>query len=389
MGDKPHGRLLELDGLRGIAVLFVVIHHYFTGVVAVGTLPAWGKTLHALTYPLLVSGVDLFFVISGYIVGGIVIDNIAKPDFFRSFYIRRATRILPLYFGMLALFYFAIAVSRVFPNPMDIWLLKGDLPLWSYAVFMQNYFAGWYEHPGGRFFAMAWSVATEEHFYLLFPPLLYFAGLRRTAIIILAILLVCPLVRMIAERSFGFYAAYMPFPARADSIAYGVVVALMQRRWPLYMTGSLARRLAALTSLFFFGVLCAQSLGVIVVGAAGRFTLLGLLYAAVIVWGVLGGGLFAKVLRHPALLFFGMISYPLYMFHQAVNGTLQGFVAHQAPILASLSDFLLSSMSLAISVGLATLSTRYYDGPIRRWGYRMTTDLAIADPPRLRRAIAT
>lgn len=387
MSDKQHSRLLELDGLRGLAVLFVVVHHYFTGVMSPGDLPTWGLNIYAIAYPLLVSGVDLFFVISGYIVGGIVIDNIDKADFFRSFYIRRATRILPLYFGMLALFYLAIAMTQVFPNPMDIWLLKGDIPLWSYPIFMQNYFAGWYDHPGGRFFAMAWSVATEEHFYLLFPPLLYFLGLKRTAMVLLVTLIVCPILRMVAQQQIGFYAAYLPFPARADSIAYGVVVALMQRRWPLLMTGMAVRRLAVLATISLGAALCAYSLGHIQLGTAGRFTLLGLFYSAVIVWGVLGGGVFARLLRNRFLLFFGLISYPLYMVHQAVNGTLHGFISHQAPTLASMSDFLIACTSFIIATILATLSTRYYDGPIRRWGYSVSTDLAIALPHRGRSTV--
>src|ERR671933_724528 len=120
-GSRPP-RYPELDGLRGIAILMVVAWHYNLG-------------------PFL-SGVDLFFVLSGFLLGGILLDKKEAPNYFKAFYARRVCRIFPLYFVCLLVFVILVAV------PVLGWLLFGDsirlllgdpIPLWSYMTFTQNF----------------------------------------------------------------------------------------------------------------------------------------------------------------------------------------------------------------------------------------------------------
>lgn len=373
---RNKGRIAELDGLRGVAVILVVIHHYFTGIMP-ADVPWLAKVVHDLTAPFFLSGVDLFFVISGFIVGGLVIDNVSAHGFFRSFYIRRATRILPLYFGMYGLFLIAVLINSIYPNPMGIWLLKDNMPLWSYVVFAQNYFMAVEGHAGGKFFAMAWSVATEEHFYLLFPPLLWYIGLRRSAVVCCCLLIACPLIRELATAQWGFFAAYVPFPARADSIAYGVLVAIAVRAYPALLVGRPFQSVSILVAGLSGGTLIAYSMALTSLGNGSYFSLLALFYSAVIVVGVIGHGWLARVLRANWLQFFGAISYALYMFHQAVNGSMFGFLRHSAPSMISIADFVLTCASAVIATGLAYASTRWMEMPVRRAGYRVTRDLHV------------
>src|SRR5688572_21794420 len=104
MKNQSSQRIPELDGVRGIAILLVLVGHLF-----LHTIVAGNKTplayLVKLLKPFTVSGVDLFFVLSGFLIGGILLDNRASLNYFRAFYARRIFRIFPLYFAWLALFY--------------------------------------------------------------------------------------------------------------------------------------------------------------------------------------------------------------------------------------------------------------------------------------------
>jgi peptidoglycan/LPS O-acetylase OafA/YrhL len=373
MSEKAEKRIFELDGLRGTAVILVMIHHYFTGILP-DNLPLWEGLARDVTAPFFLSGVDLFFVISGFIVGGIIIDNVNDPGFFRSFYIRRTTRIFPLYFGMLSLFLATNAINAVWPNRMGLWLLKDNMPLWSYVVFMQNYFMAVDGQAGGKLFAMAWSVATEEHFYLLFPALLYFTGLRRTAVVCLSLLIVCPIIRDLAFARWGFFAAYVPFPARADTIANGVLIAMALRAWPRALRSAAVQRafvlLAALSAL----LLVFYDTHVLHFGPGIRFSVLAFFYACILVVGVIGSGRLASILRSKSLIWFGFVSYALYMFHQTVNGLMHAFILNQSPQMLTCADFGVTVCSVALTITAAWLSTKYYETPIRRFGYRITRD---------------
>ena len=107
MKEAPHAsppdfsrRIPQLDGLRGVAIALVVVFHYVNFAVESGA-PGWVKLLIRPT-SLGWSGVDLFFVLSGFLIGGILLDARESRNYFRVFYRRRACRILPLYFAFLA-----------------------------------------------------------------------------------------------------------------------------------------------------------------------------------------------------------------------------------------------------------------------------------------------
>ena len=108
-------RILELDGIRGLAALVVVLFHYT--IIGPGasfhTMLYWGRAVFRLGW----SGVDLFFVLSGFLIGGILLDSRNSPRYFRTFYARRSFRILPLYFVWLALYPLAVAAYSRWGNP--------------------------------------------------------------------------------------------------------------------------------------------------------------------------------------------------------------------------------------------------------------------------------
>src|ERR1044072_8024855 len=105
-------RILELDGVRGLAIALVLIFHYTDGVISTGERTVYGSS--ALFYAflptrLMWSGVDLFFVLSGFLIGGILLDSRTSPRYFTTFYARRIHRIFPIYYLMIAFVWIGVS----------------------------------------------------------------------------------------------------------------------------------------------------------------------------------------------------------------------------------------------------------------------------------------
>src|SRR5208282_2425862 len=155
-------KLVALDGVRGLAIVAVMLTH-----ISIQQVP-----LHPLlrgTLALGWSGVDLFFVLSGFLITGILLDTRQCPNYFRSFYARRVLRIFPLYYGFLtfALLVFPYIVSPDFmPAPSHRWL---------YVCYVAN----WLPHAQWHVLSHFWSLCVEEQFYFIWPLLILLVSPRR------------------------------------------------------------------------------------------------------------------------------------------------------------------------------------------------------------------
>src|SRR6516225_2852466 len=133
-------RIPALDGLRGIAIGLVLLRHAIFGVTSVEGIETHSPFTSALVAAgqLTWSGVDLFFVLSGFLIGGILLDARESPRYFQTFYFRRAYRILPLYFVTLAIFLFQhLPWMSALMRPGRFQPL--EIPGWAYATFTQNF----------------------------------------------------------------------------------------------------------------------------------------------------------------------------------------------------------------------------------------------------------
>lgn len=209
-------RIVELDGLRGVAVLLVLFHH-----LVVHSKMTRDAFLDLNIFRLAASswiGVDLFFVLSGFLITGILYNSKNANGYFRVFYSRRVLRIFPLYFGILA---FSVIVA---PG-----LLPGDAQFWYWTYLSNIYIAvqdGWPEPPHLNHF---WSLAIEEQFYLLWP--LAVLTLSRVKLIRLSIacMIVAFGLRVISPMGMSPLDSYLLLPTRMDALAAGAVVALLIR----------------------------------------------------------------------------------------------------------------------------------------------------------------
>jgi hypothetical protein len=132
-------RVPELDGLRGLAIVLVLLCHYI-GNSDHEALGGWADRVLWLFRGGWV-GVDLFFVLSGFLIGGILLDAREAPHYFKAFYLRRAHRILPVYFSLLALFAVSVCVLQLFPQGRAQANLHELSVLPRYVFFLQNFFA--------------------------------------------------------------------------------------------------------------------------------------------------------------------------------------------------------------------------------------------------------
>ena len=353
----------ELDGLRGVACIFVLLHHYVISTLTI-TLSGINKLIFDFISIILLSGVDLFFVLSGFLVGGIIIDNYRSPNFLKVFYLRRILRIFPVYYALIISFYFGFIMLKDF-HFFDDWLFKHPYPIWAYLVFVQSYFFGFFGNSGPLWVGVSWSVSVEEQFYLLTPFLMCFFGKRKALNFILLGIVIAPFIRFYLNYKAGFYATYMFFPARMDSLFWGVLLAYLLRDelWRAKL-----KELSFFIYAIIFLILISFLLGI---GASPvyKLTSLSILYTSLI-WVILEGTS-KKIKAFIALKIFvytGSISYAVYMFHQMVNGLLFGSILQIEPTISDVKSLFVTGLSLLVTFVLSHFSLKYFENPIRKIG---------------------
>jgi len=372
-------RIPELDGIRGLAILLVLAWHYFSMMVhpAPGTWVWYAKVATQLGW----SGVDLFFVLSGFLLGGILLENRESPNYFKTFYARRAYRILPIYCVVIIGFAVLLGLAQGRENAGLQHLVERPMPLWSYLTFTQNFAMLSAGSFGAQGLAVTWSLAIEEQFYLFLPLLILFVPRRSLPGLLILLIVAAPFCRglfFLGEKpgTEGF-AGFVMMPGRADALLLGVLAAVATRD-PGF-ADVFARNRVALGCLFlglFCGMVALSSYGrrlpPIVLHVGGQFWIAAF-YAMLIVWVTARpSGALGAVMRLPALRALGVASYAVYLFHMPVLGTVFAFAlaGGQRPALRGMSDATLVLASLALTLGLAALSWHIFEKPLLRLGHR-------------------
>src|SRR5579863_5485219 len=214
-------RIPQLDGLRGVAIAMVVAFHYAGFLVIIGA-PRLVKLLLVPT-SLCWSGVDLFFVLSGFLIGGILLDARRSSNYFRVFYVRRICRILPLYLAFLGVVFL---ISRY--RQQALW----STPWWTCLTFCQNLWMAVHNDVGSTGVNITWSLAIEEQFYLLLPAVIYFVKPPRLPWVLTGGILAAPLIRLAISLANPrlTVAMLVLLPCRMDSLLLGVAAAYFLRQ---------------------------------------------------------------------------------------------------------------------------------------------------------------
>ena len=203
------------------------------------------------------AGVDLFFVLSGYLITSILLQSKRSSTYYRSFYARRVLRIFPLYYAVLAFFLIVVPHLGVFSHVHDLWSPNAPREGIWYWLFLSNFRAAWLGAWDHQILSIAWSLAIEEHFYLIWPFVVRHVNERRLlwicgATIAGALALRVALIALGASER----AVYTLTPCRLDPLATGAAIAVLAAR-----NGGLARfagvaRVALPVSLTLFAALC-------------------------------------------------------------------------------------------------------------------------------------
>lgn len=323
-------RLPQLDGLRAVAFLAVFIHH------AVGLPLGW-------------VGVDLFFVLSGFLITGILIREKGAPRYFRTFYLRRFLRIFPPYYLFLGLTVLVLGM--------------GFLPqAWWYLLFLSNVrdslmtpFVSW--------LSPMWSLAVEEQYYLLWPLVVAAVPRRRLIGVCLCLVALAPVVRgLLTLNCTNFRPIYHLLPARMDLLAAGGLLALLrvsEPEWFRRLT-KCAPVMAALAA-GFFGILVVSVKTFRTSANSLLFNTLGYSLILVLMTGVLATtiglkvGLGFRFLSNRSTVFVGTISYTLYLVHKLALTAAHSVITDR---------FLAVGLGLALSVAWASLSWYLMEKPL-------------------------
>jgi len=346
-------RIPELDALRGIAAVVIVVYH-----------------LWFPTYGALGAAVDLFFVISGYLITTIILKQSEQPGFLVNFYLRRSLRIWPIYYLSLLLF---LAFNSVLPRQYPTEALPYFL---TYTQNIQEYWGG-SSPPFVHGFHHTWSLAIEEQYYLFWPIALVLFG--RRAVFPLALTL---MALSMGTRMAGF--SRWILITRLDGLALGGILAAMifaNERGQLSMT-RIRRTLlvAGFTSLTFMvrgnalltGLTATwPALGDPHVVISLRMFAMNLLFFALIGWIVIDSGNRRwSWLREGRLAELGQMSYGIYLYHYILLDLVQDF----ADRYGISNRFLIDGLKVSLSFAVAAASWRCVERPLLglkdRFGYR-------------------
>jgi peptidoglycan/LPS O-acetylase OafA/YrhL len=371
----PTGRLAELDGLRAIGMASVVLFHYFYLFVPKPLSAPWSYLLEPFNPTW--NRVSLLFVLSGFLIGNILLEHRNAPNFFQTFYIRRLCRILPLYYLFVFLYYVLVALGAENWSPL---IFGKPLPTWSYLTFTQSFvsifsrqteFAYW--------FGAMWTLNLEQQFYLVAPLFIRFMSPRvlvwasfilfvAAIIFRLWIFLVIPL---------GPNLTNLLLPSRLDTFMAGIWAALLLRseKWRNRLTNA-SRPLTFCFLILAGGVAifryASPDLRSFLWQSIG-YTWVALTYMAVLILAVtIPMGPVRRFLRHPFLARLATISYGMYIIHFPLLGLAHVWAFGTIPRVSTLAEVGVTLGALAVTILLAILSWHYIEKPFIDLGHHFT-----------------
>jgi peptidoglycan/LPS O-acetylase OafA/YrhL len=350
----PTLRIARLDGIRGFAILMVLLHHH--------ELLNTGWT-----------GVDLFFVLSGFLITKILLKSKNQDDYWSSFYRKRAARILP---PLLLL----IVIGTIFTPHLSPWAAAG------YLFFLGNVVDAT-GHAAYMLFN-TWSLAVEEHFYLFWPIAVLYLSRKKLAILACAVLLFDPVLRILFTPHVPAVAIYVLTPFRLDGLAAGSLLALfMEHEKITSLLQATSGWVAATTLAVYVGLhwwlgdafsypknhVLFNGVGYSLITATAFFVIAHVLLNE--------NAILSRIFSLRPLPALGRISYGVYLYHVVVIVLAEKLFGLTSPI-SKHSLRLLALFDIPVVIAIAYVSFRFYELPIMQWSSKRATAAALAETPR-------
>jgi peptidoglycan/LPS O-acetylase OafA/YrhL len=350
------GFIQELDGLRGIAILMVMVHRFWprTGIGVAADVAGTGWI-----------GVDLFFVISGFLIAGILLDTKGDAGYFRNFYARRALRIFPLYY------LFVIGVFIAFAHNAEF-LQRAGSPIW-YLVHLGNVPEGLLGKNTPYWIAPTWSLAIEEQFYMTFPLLVALLSRKRLTIVLVSMIVLAPVIRLVTMLAWPEQerVQYLFTLCRIDTIAVGCLLAVLVRAVDI-------ERYRDTLKLVAIGVLPTIVMLAIASHLDRRspfdrifgYSIVAVGCASIVALVILSRGSRATaVLRFAPLTYLGKLCFGLYLLHRPADTIVSAIGAR----LHIRHDLWLLIPKIGVAIVLATISWRLVERPFLHLKQRFAT----------------
>jgi peptidoglycan/LPS O-acetylase OafA/YrhL len=375
---RKFGRIPELDGLRGFAILLVLLlHSFYVPRVPASKLYAKFQYLFSLGW----TGVDLFFVLSGFLIGSILLEARGSKSYFRTFYVRRFFRIIPIYYLWISAYVVTVGLGG---NVLRAHLNSGvvtplGFPVYEHYLFVQNIWLPEYTTIFLAWMGLTWSLAVEEQFYVVAPFLVRYLRTPKLAAVLALLVLAAPFLRSyfyFHEFPIAFY-SYRATPCRADALALGMLVAILWREEKFRYWASAQR-----SKLYF-------ALGVLAGGMAALwywfanpfhwvtltigYSWIGFFFALLLVVLLAHpGGPIARGARAKWLAELGSVSYCVYLIHIGVAYICFGLVTRSIPHITDLKSIGLTLVCIAVTLILAKMSARFIEAPLIRKGHEFS-----------------
>ena len=373
--ERSPAHVPVLDGVRGLAILLVLLVHFTPDYLMPNRPLEWAKKAMFAGW----TGVDLFFVLSGFLITGILLRVRDTPRWVRNFYWRRALRILPLYMGSLVIVFGILPlIVRPGRDPEFDAMQTIQGWFWVHAANVAIYFhsfASTASHTTN--ISHLWSLAVEEHFYLLWPFLVARLPERRLLPVLLAIIGVAIGFRLLALATLvepTLTSAYVQTPTRMDALALGALLCVLLRRFP-----ALALRRYAVVLLPLIGLICLTDFflekglwpGSKFVRTIG-LTLFAIFYASLIVVLLTDQRRtpLHRLINNGPMRFLGKYSYGIYVIHGLMVPTLHRWFPDETLLdvcrFKALAIVVCVIVKSVISIALALLSWRLVEAPCLR-----------------------
>ncbi|MBC7401141.1 MAG: acyltransferase [Mucilaginibacter sp.] len=409
MDTKTLNYIPGLDGIRALAAFLVISTH-------------WPNNMLSLKFGWI--GVNMFFVLSGFLITRILVSQ--KPNTFKKFitdfYYKRALRIFPLYYAYLIIgFLTVIILTRCLPQLLtdgDWRSVYGsvmhDFPYYFTYTYNLKINLRYFIHfadSSNRAFGHLWSLSLEEQFYLIFPFLVYFTSVKTLKITTIAVLIICPLLRLsgvlfaapvVTDTYWLGELFYSNTFCQADALFTGAALALFSfKQAKPYLTFFITAAVWLFVGMTFFFLLRKSGYFLVPFKSFGYdfpgfwfgettpywfvnirpfygYTLINLLAAALILPAINGTPLFPGIFQAKPIAYLGKISYGIYVFHAPVltvfivvaNYKFGGWYKLTSNALTEICFFL---FYVAIVVGIAHLSYRYFETRILKYKNRLIT----------------
>jgi peptidoglycan/LPS O-acetylase OafA/YrhL len=349
-------RIYQLDGLRGFAVAFTISFHLLNNSYASNvSLNSLEFLVSKITYYGW-TGVNLFFVISGFLIGSILIKNRNSVNYFKTFYLRRFLRIIPIYY--LLLFFYKIVQESTCSS--SFWV--NDIDFSYYILLIQNYAFGYFNSFGNSSINPTWSLSVEEQYYIVIPILIYLLNSRHLIIVSILLIVFAPIYRCFCSN---WYMEYTHLFARLDAPLIGLLIAIG------YSNKEFLNK--KLFNWFSYFLLLFSCFALYFFFKTFNHTLIALIFGGLLIWTLFlsNKAVGYKILTLPVVQSLGKYSYFIYLYHQFINYLFFFILQSQSfPNLNTWHSYFIEILSILVTYICAIFSFRFIEGPLIRLSHK-------------------